>query len=132
MLGKSSLHPRLPGHGASVGQLPPRVLSKALLYVSVALLSTGHIPYPVAQNTSIIIVGWVLQGLSRGRIGQLVSVILVDVTTLDERSKLPGFMAIPAVVDNITSVGGILIPHKSSTQRPKLRRWEPALLSSST
>ena len=48
-----------------------------------------------------IIVGRVLQGLGGGGIDVLVSIILADMTMLDERSKYLGLMAIPSAIGNI-------------------------------
>jgi MFS family permease len=48
-----------------------------------------------------VIVGRILQGLGGGGIDVLVSVILADMTTLCERSKYLGLMAIPSAIGTI-------------------------------
>lgn len=76
------------------GRKPP-------LYVSMALFLVGSIVFATAQNMKTIIAGRVLQGLGGGGIDVLVEVILTDMTTLQERSKYLGLMAIPSAVGNI-------------------------------
>ncbi|KAK2608507.1 hypothetical protein QQS21_002969 [Conoideocrella luteorostrata] len=71
------------------------------LYVSIALFFIGSIVFAIAQNMSTLIAGRVFQGLGGGGIDILVSVILTDMTTLNERSKYLGFMTIPSAVGNI-------------------------------
>jgi MFS family permease len=48
-----------------------------------------------------VIVGRILQGLGGGGIDVLVSIILADMTTLCERSKYLGLMAIPSAIGTI-------------------------------
>ncbi|KAK3938616.1 MFS transporter [Diplogelasinospora grovesii] len=76
------------------GRKPP-------LYVSMALFFIGSIVFAVARNMNTIIAGRVLQGLGGGGIDVLAEVILADMTTLEERSKYLGLMAIPSAVGNI-------------------------------
>lgn len=71
------------------------------LYASVALFFIGSIIFAIAQNMKTVISGRVLQGLGGGGIDILTTVILADMTTLEERSKYIGFMAIPTAVGNI-------------------------------
>lgn len=65
------------------------------------LFFVGSVVFATAQNMSTIIVGRVLQGLGGGGIDLLVMVILADMTTLEERSKYLGLMAIPSAIGNI-------------------------------
>lgn len=76
------------------GRKPP-------LYVSMTLFLVGSIVFATAQNMNTIIAGRVLQGLGGGGIDVLKEVILADMTTLQERSKYLGLMAIPSAVGNI-------------------------------
>lgn len=71
------------------------------LYVSVAFFFVGSIVFAVAQSMNTIIVGRVLQGLGGGGIDILTTIVLADMTTLEERSKYLGLMAIPTAVGNI-------------------------------
>lgn len=77
-----------------LGRKPP-------LYVSMAFFFIGSIVFAVAKNMKIIIAGRVLQGFGGGGIDVLAEVILADMTTLRERSKYLGLMAIPMAVGNI-------------------------------
>jgi MFS family permease len=76
------------------GRKPP-------LFVSLGLFFIGSIVFAVAENMSTIIAGRVLQGLGGGGIDVLAQVILADMTTLEERSKYIGLMAIPTAIGNI-------------------------------
>ncbi|KOS36439.1 hypothetical protein ACN38_g12813 [Penicillium nordicum] len=76
------------------GRKPP-------LYVSMGLFLIGSIVFAIAQNMSTIIAARVLQGLGGGGIDLLVMVILADMTTLEERPKYLGLMAIPSAIGNI-------------------------------
>ncbi|KGO70652.1 Major facilitator superfamily domain, general substrate transporter [Penicillium italicum] len=76
------------------GRKPP-------LYTLMGLFFIGSIVFATAQEMSTIIVGRVLQGLGGGGIDLLVMVILTDMTTLGERSKYLGLLAIPSAVGNI-------------------------------
>lgn len=76
------------------GRKPP-------FYISMGLFFVGSILFATAQNMGTIIAGRVLQGLGGGGIDVLVQVILADMTTLEERSKYLGLMAIPSAVGNI-------------------------------
>ncbi|KAL8376835.1 hypothetical protein RB595_007793 [Gaeumannomyces hyphopodioides] len=71
------------------------------LHVSVALFFVGSIVFGLAQRMNTVIAGRVLQGLGGGGIDVLASIILADMTTLEERSKYLGLMAIPSAVGNI-------------------------------
>lgn len=90
------------------GRKPP-------LYVSMALFFIGSIVFAVAQNMKTIIVGRVLQGFGGGGIDVLAEVILADMTTLEERSKYLGLMAIPMAIGNIMgpSVGALFANYAS-------------------
>ncbi|KAJ5598377.1 Major facilitator superfamily domain general substrate transporter [Penicillium hordei] len=76
------------------GRKPP-------LYVSMGLFFIGSIIFAIAQNMNTIIVARVLQGLGGGGLDLLVMVILADMTTLEERSRYLGLMAIPSAIGNI-------------------------------
>ncbi|KAJ5415184.1 Major facilitator superfamily domain general substrate transporter [Penicillium sp. CMV-2018d] len=76
------------------GRKPP-------LYVSMGLFFIGSIVFAIAQNMNTIIVARVLQGLGGGGLDLLAMVILADMTTLEERSKYLGLMAIPSAIGNI-------------------------------
>ncbi|EHK39379.1 hypothetical protein TRIATDRAFT_296462 [Trichoderma atroviride IMI 206040] len=76
------------------GRKPP-------LYVSLGLFFIGSVVFAVAKNMGTIIAGRVLQGLGGGGIDVLAQVILADMTTLEERSKYIGLMAIPTAIGNI-------------------------------
>ncbi|KAL0944850.1 MFS transporter [Colletotrichum truncatum] len=71
------------------------------LHVSVALFFIGSIVFAIAQNMNTVIAGRVLQGLGGGGIDVMASVILADMTSLEERSKYLGLMAIPSAIGNI-------------------------------
>jgi MFS family permease len=75
----------------------------------------GSIVFATAQNMQTIIVGRALQGFGGGGIDVLAEVILADMTTLQERSKYLGLMAIPMAVGNIMgpSVGALLATYAS-------------------
>lgn len=90
------------------GRKPP-------LYVSMGLFFIGSIVFAVAQNMNTVIVGRVLQGFGGGGIDVLAEVILADMTTLEERSKYLGLMAIPMAVGNIMgpSVGALFSTYAS-------------------
>ncbi|EAW21092.1 MFS-type transporter sphD [Aspergillus fischeri NRRL 181] len=90
------------------GRKPP-------LYVSMALFFIGSIVFAVAQNMNTVIVGRVLQGFGGGGIDVLAEVILADMTTLEERSKYLGLMAIPMAIGNIMgpSVGALFATYAS-------------------
>lgn len=76
------------------GRKPP-------LYVSMVFFFIGSIVFAVAKNMKTIIAGRVLQGFGGGGIDVLAEVILADMTTLQERSKYLGLMAIPMAIGNI-------------------------------
>ncbi len=74
---------------------------KSPLYVCIAFFTGGSIVFALAQNTSTIIVGRVLQGFGGGGIDVLAEIILADMTTLQERSFYLGLMGIPISIGNI-------------------------------
>ncbi|KAJ5675685.1 hypothetical protein N7462_008582 [Penicillium macrosclerotiorum] len=74
---------------------------KVPLYISMAFFFLGSIIFAVARNMNNVIAGRVLQGFGGGGIDVLASVILADMTTLQERSKYIGLMAIPMAIGNI-------------------------------
>jgi MFS family permease len=90
------------------GRKPP-------LYVSMGLFFIGSIIFATAQNMNTIIAGRVLQGLGGGGIDVLAMVILADMTTLEERSKYLGLMAVPSAVGNIMGpiVGALFATYAS-------------------
>ncbi|RMZ82889.1 hypothetical protein DV737_g1952, partial [Chaetothyriales sp. CBS 132003] len=71
------------------------------LHVSVAFFFVGSIVFAMAKNMNTVIAGRVLQGLGGGGIDLMSSIILADMTTLEERSKYLGLMAIPSAVGNV-------------------------------
>ncbi|KAG8158439.1 hypothetical protein KVR01_011561 [Diaporthe batatas] len=71
------------------------------LYVSVAFFFTGSIVFALAQNMRVLIGGRVTQGLGGGGIDILSTIILADMTTLEERPKYLGLISIPSAVGNI-------------------------------
>ncbi|KAF9878810.1 Major facilitator superfamily domain, general substrate transporter [Colletotrichum karsti] len=71
------------------------------LYVSVAFFSVGSVVFATAKYMSTLIAGRVLQGIGGGGIDVMASVILADMTALEERSKYLGLMAIPSAVGNV-------------------------------
>ncbi|KAJ4360658.1 uncharacterized protein N0V89_001224 [Didymosphaeria variabile] len=71
------------------------------LHASVCLFFVGSIVFATAQNMITVSAGRVLQGLGGGGIDVLASVVLADMTMLEERSKYLGLMAIPSAVGNI-------------------------------
>ncbi|UKZ91358.1 uncharacterized protein TrAFT101_006341 [Trichoderma asperellum] len=86
------------------GRKPP-------LYVSLRLFFIGSVIFGVARNINTLIAGLVLQGLGGGGIDVLAQVILADMTTLEERSKYIGLMAIPTAIGNIMGpIVGALFP----------------------
>lgn len=90
------------------GRKPP-------LYVSMGLFFVGSIVFATAQDMTTIIAGRVLQGLGGGGIDVLAEVILADMTTLEERSKYLGLMAIPSAIGNIIgpTVGALFSTYTS-------------------
>lgn len=71
------------------------------LYVSTAFLLVGSIVFAIAQDMNTVIAGRVLQGLGGGGVDVLSSVILADMTTLEERSQYLGMMAVLSALGNI-------------------------------
>lgn len=71
------------------------------LHVSVAFFFVGSIVFAMAKNMNTVIAGRVLQGLGGGGIDLMASIILADMTTLEERSKYLGLMAVPSAVGNV-------------------------------
>lgn len=71
------------------------------LHASVFLFLIGSIVFALAQNMNTLIAGRVLQGLGGGGIDILVTVVLADMTVLEERSKYLGLMGIATAVGNI-------------------------------
>jgi MFS family permease len=71
------------------------------LCVSVCLFFVGSIVFATAKNMRTIIVGRVVQGFGGGGIDVLVSIVLADMTMLEERAKYLGLMAIPSAVGTI-------------------------------
>ncbi|KAF3055168.1 putative transporter C3H1.06c [Daldinia childiae] len=96
------MQPVWAGISDAFGRKPP-------LYVCMALFLIGSIIFALAQNMNTVIAARVLQGFGGGGIDVLTQVILADMTTLEERSKYLGLMAIPSAVGNIMgpSVGGL-------------------------
>lgn len=79
------------------------------------LFFIGSIVFALARNMKTIIIGRVLQGFGGGGIDILAEVILADMTTLQERAKYLGLMAIPMAVGNIMgpSVGALFATYAS-------------------
>lgn len=96
------MQPVWAGISDAFGRKPP-------LYVCVVLFLIGSIIFALAQNMNTVIAARVLQGFGGGGIDVLTQVILADMTTLEERSKYLGLMAVPSAVGNIMgpSVGGL-------------------------
>lgn len=90
------------------GRKPP-------LYICMTLFFIGSIVFALAKNMKTIIIGRVLQGLGGGGIDVLAEVILTDMTTLQERAKYLGLMAIPMAFGNIMgpSVGALFATYAS-------------------
>ncbi|OTB12110.1 hypothetical protein K445DRAFT_321366 [Daldinia sp. EC12] len=102
------MQPVWAGISNAFGRKPP-------LYICMALFLVGSILFALAQNMNTIIAARVLQGFGGGGIDVLAEVILADMTTLEERSKYLGLMAIPSAVGNILgpSVGGLFATYAS-------------------
>ncbi|KAG5926954.1 hypothetical protein E4U42_002773 [Claviceps africana] len=83
---------------ASVSQAFGR---KYPLFASLALFMVGSVVFALAQQMNTLIAGRVLQGLGGGGIDILTSVVLADMTTLEERSKYLGLMAMQTALGNI-------------------------------
>ncbi|KAH7368463.1 major facilitator superfamily domain-containing protein [Plectosphaerella cucumerina] len=85
------------------------------LHVSIAFFTAGSVVFAVARDMRIVVAGRVLQGLGGGGIDVLVSIILADMTTLEERSKYLGLMAIPTAIGNIMGpfVGALFATYAS-------------------
>ncbi|KAI2780392.1 MFS general substrate transporter [Daldinia loculata] len=88
------MQPVWAGISDAFGRKPP-------LYVCVVLFLIGSIIFALAQNMNTVIAARVLQGFGGGGIDVLTQVILADMTTLEERSKYLGLMAVPSAVGNI-------------------------------
>ncbi|OAF99628.1 MFS general substrate transporter [Paraphaeosphaeria sporulosa] len=69
-------------------------------HASVGLFFVCSIVFATAQNMKTLIAGRLFQGFGGGGIDVLVSVVLADITALEERSKYLGIMAIPSAVGN--------------------------------
>ncbi|KAK7217110.1 hypothetical protein V2G26_005113 [Clonostachys chloroleuca] len=88
------LHPVLASISDIFGRKPP-------LYLSIGLFFIGSILFAIASNMDVLIAGRVLQGLGGGGIDVIVTVTIADMTTLKERAKYLGILAIPSAVGNI-------------------------------
>ncbi|CAG9939996.1 unnamed protein product [Clonostachys rosea f. rosea IK726] len=88
------LHPVLASISDIFGRKPP-------LYLSIGLFFIGSILFAIASNMDVLIAGRVLQGLGGGGIDVIVTVTIADMTTLEERAKYLGILAIPSAVGNI-------------------------------
>ncbi|KAF7197310.1 MFS transporter L2 [Pseudocercospora fuligena] len=71
------------------------------LQTSVVLFFVVSIVFAIAKEMKTIIAGRALQGLGGGGIDVLVTMVLANMTTLEERSKYLGLMAIATAVGNI-------------------------------
>lgn len=80
-----------------------------------ALFAVGSLIFALAKNMGTIIAGRLLQGLGGGGIDVLAEIILADMTTLQERSKYLGMMALPISIGNILgpSVGALFTTYVS-------------------
>ena len=74
---------------------------KGCLQSSILLSFVDSIVFAIPHNMRTVIAGRVVQGLGGGAIDILTSVVLADMTTLEERAKYLGLMAIPSAVDII-------------------------------
>jgi hypothetical protein len=90
------------------GRKPP-------LYFCMALFFVGSVVFALAKDMKTVIIGRVIQGFGGGGIDVLAEVILADMTTLQERAKYLGLMAIPMAVGNIMgpSVGALFATYAS-------------------
>lgn len=71
------------------------------LHASIALFAAGSVVFALAMDMETVVASRVLQGLGGGGIDVLVSIVLADMTTLEERSTYLGLMAVPSAVGNI-------------------------------
>lgn len=77
---------------------------KRPLLVAYVFFFAGSLVFALANNMTAVIAGRVLQGLGGGGLDLLGEIIVSDMTTLKERSKYLGILALPI------SVGSILGP----------------------
>ncbi|KAF2770094.1 MFS general substrate transporter [Teratosphaeria nubilosa] len=74
------------------------------LYLAVAFFSVGSIVFALAHGMGIIIAGRVLQGFGGAGVDALVTIIIADMTTLDERSWYLGLL------NAVTAAGIVMGP----------------------
>uniref|UniRef100_A0A8H7MZJ6 Major facilitator superfamily (MFS) profile domain-containing protein n=1 Tax=Bionectria ochroleuca TaxID=29856 RepID=A0A8H7MZJ6_BIOOC len=101
ILGKPIVHPLQSRLTSGVGQHLRHFWAKPPLYLSIGLFFIGSIIFAIASNMDFLIAGRVLQGLGGGGIDVIVTVTIADMTTLEERAKYLGILAIPSAVGNI-------------------------------
>ncbi|KAK8017758.1 MFS general substrate transporter [Apiospora rasikravindrae] len=75
---------------------------KFSLYASMGLFSIGAIVFAMAKNMSTLIAGRLIQGLGGGGLYVLQDIILADITSLKERPRYLGLLALPMALGTIT------------------------------
>ncbi|CAH0030054.1 unnamed protein product [Clonostachys rhizophaga] len=85
------------------------------LHISFVLFMAGSIIFALAQSMAVLIAGRVVQGLGAGGLDVFNEIILADITTLKERPKYLGLMAIPVAAGSIIGpiIGGLLADNGS-------------------
>jgi MFS family permease len=68
---------------------------KAPFYAGFVIFFIGSIVFAIAESMPVLIAGRLLQGLGGGGLDVLSEIILVDITTLQERPLYLGLLALP-------------------------------------
>ncbi|KAK8010045.1 MFS general substrate transporter [Apiospora arundinis] len=74
---------------------------KSSLYTSMGLFSIGAIVFALAKNMGTLIAGRLIQGLGAGGLYVLQDIILADITSLKERPRYLGLLALPMALGTI-------------------------------
>ncbi|KAI1179728.1 major facilitator superfamily domain-containing protein [Nemania sp. FL0916] len=82
---------------------------KTCLYVAYVFFAVGSIVFATAHVMGAIIAARILQGLGGGGLDVLSEVVVTDMTTLKERPRYLGLMAIPTALGSVLgpTVGGV-------------------------
>lgn len=91
MLGTLVFQPIYTSISDIIGRKPP-------LYISFVLFFVGSVVFAVAQSMAVIILGRAIQGAGAGGLDVFAEIIVTDITTLQERPKYLGILAIPVAV----------------------------------
>jgi MFS family permease len=86
---------------------------KIPLYTSLVLFAIGVIVFSVARNMSTLIAGRLIQGMGGGGLYVLQDIILADITSLKERPKYLGLLAVTMALGTVLGpiVGALFADH---------------------